>query len=323
MPGQAEIFLAQAELAERRSPLYARLWRALADDAQVGAIVGPSPPWDTPLRLMAGLHYLVLTGAATWEGVEDVLRDHKAFLRDWVATRAVQTNEVQRCWALLPCFLEAADRAVARELDLVELGPSAGLNLVWDRYEHTYEGGRWGPLNPALRLAGAEKGQVPPALLELHPTVRSRTGIDRSPIDVTSDDEALLLRSFVWADQTERLQRLDAAIEAVRTDLPDLVQGDIVERLPELLESLDDSDALTLVWETAVLEYVPSEGRRRIYDAIARFGQDHPIAFVQTSRASSGVTAHYGLTLQLWPGGVRDEVAFATHHGDWLDWLAG
>jgi hypothetical protein len=323
MPDQAEIFLAQAELAEGRSPLYARLWRALADDAQVGAIVGPSPPWDVPLRLMAGIHYLVLTGAATWEGVDDVLRDQEAFLRDWVATRVVQTNEVQRCWALLPCFLEAAGRAVAGELDLVELGPSAGLNLVWDRYGYTYESGRWGAVNPELRLAGAEMRQVPPALLELHPTVRSRTGIERSPIDVTSDDEALLLKSFVWADQTARLQRLDAAIAAVRADLPDLVQGDIVERLPETLETFRNSDALTVVWETAVLGYVPEEGRRRIYDAIARFGQEHPIAFVQTSRASSGVMAHYGLTLQLWPGGVREEVAFATHHGDWLDWRAG
>jgi hypothetical protein len=33
------------------------------------------------------------------------------------------------------------------------------------------------------------------------------------------------------------------------------------------------------------------------------------------------VTRHYGLTLQLWPGGERVEVAYATHHGEWLDWL--
>jgi hypothetical protein len=323
MPGQAEIFLAQAELAEGRSPLYARLWRELADEAQVGAIVGPSPPWDAPLRLMAGIHYLVLTGAATWEEVEEVLRDQEGFLREWVATRGVQTNEVQRCWTLLPCFLEAARRTGARELDLVELGPSAGLNLVWDRYGYTFESGRWGPASPELRLAGEEERRVPPGLLELHPTVRSRTGIDRSPIDVTSENAALLLKSFVWADQSERLRRLDAAVAAVRADLPDLVQGDIVERLPETLESLRNSDALTLVWETAVLGYVPEEGRRRVYDTIARFGQEHPIAFVQTSRASSGVIAHYGLTLQLSPDGVREELAFATHHGDWLDWLAG
>lgn len=68
---------------------------------------------------------------------------------------------------------------------------------------------------------------------------------------------------------------------------------------------------------------MPKERRRRIYDAIARFGREHPVAFVQTSHASSGVITHYGLTLRLFPGGAREEVAFATHHGDWLDWLAG
>ena len=321
MAGQAEIFLAQAELAEGRSPLYARLWRELADDTRVAAVVGPDPAWDAPLRLMAGIHYLALTGEAAWERIGDVLVEHRAFLREWVATRGVQTNEVQRCWSLLPCFLEAVRRTGADTFDLVELGPSAGLNLAWDRYGYSFGNGSWYSAGAKLRLSGDEERRVPPQLLDLRPAVRSRTGIDRSPIDVTSDEAALLLKSFVWADQTERLDRLDAAIEAVRADPPDLIQGDLAERLPEILEGLRDSDALTLVWETAVLGYVPEDGRRRLYETIARFGEQHPIAFVQTRRASSGVMAHFGLNLQL-PPYEPEEVAFATHHGDWLDWLA-
>jgi hypothetical protein len=322
MADQAEIFLAQAELAEGRSPLYARLWRELADDARIAAIVGSAPAWDSPLQLMAGIHYLVLTGAATWEGIDDTLADHEAFLREWVETRGVQTNEVQRCWTLLPCFLEAVRRTEACVLDLVELGPSAGLNLAWDRYAYTYANGAWGPADAALHLGGEEAREVPSHLLELLPEVRSRTGIDRSPIDVTSDDGGLLLKSFVWADQAERLERLDAAVAAVRADPPALVEGDLAERLPEILEGLRDSEALTLVWETAVLGYVPEESRRGLYETIADFGERQPIAFVQTRHASSGVTAHYGLSLQL-PPHAREEVAFATHHGGWLDWLAG
>jgi hypothetical protein len=322
MAEQSKIFLAQSELAEGRSPLYARLWRELADASAVTAIVGPEPAWDAPLRLMAGLHYLVLTGAATWDGTDDALVDHKQFLREWVATRGVQTNEVQRCWTLLPCFLEATRRAGAEALDLVELGPSAGLNLVWDRYGYSYAHGGWASPGATLHLSGNEGRHVPADLLERRPAVRSRTGIDRSPIDVTSDAGALLLKSFVWADQTERLERLDAAIAALRADPPELIKGDLAGRLPGILEGLAGSDALTVVWETAVLGYVPEEGRRRVYDTIARYGERHPIAFVQTRRASSGVTAHYGLTLQSPPGGL-EEVAFATHHGDWLDWLAG
>jgi hypothetical protein len=151
--------------------------------------------------------------------------------------------------------------------------------------------------------------------------VRSRTGIDLDPIDVSSDAGALALESFVWADQTERLRRLDAAIAAARADPPVLVQGDIAAALPELLDGLGDSSALALVWETAVLGYLPVERRARVYDAVLQAVARRPVAFVQTRRASSAVMAHYGMTLQVPPDDRREELAFATHHGDWLDWL--
>ena len=141
MTAQADVFLEQAALAEDRSPLYARLCRRFAEHEAVRAIVGPSPAWDAPLRLLAGLHYLVLNAEAEWEGVDGALGDHRAFLTSWVAEQGVQTNEVQRSWTLLPCFLEVARRTGAAAFDLVELGPAAGLNLVWDRYRYRYRHG--------------------------------------------------------------------------------------------------------------------------------------------------------------------------------------
>jgi hypothetical protein len=138
---------------------------------------------------------------------------------------------------------------------------------------------------------------------------------------VTSEDDALRLRSFVWADQTERLERLDAALAAVRADPPELIRGDAADLLPETLDSLRGSSALTVIWETAVLGYFTEGNRQRVYDTIDRFGERHATAFVQTRRPSDGVAAHYGLTLRLPPGGERIELAFASHHGEWLDWL--
>ena len=212
MGDHAEVFLAQSELAEGRSPLYARLWREFAHDSGVAEIVGPDPGWDAPLRLSGGLHYLVLTGRARWDDADEAIGEYRDFLREWVANRRVQTNEVQRCWMLLPCFLEAARRTGATAFDLVEIGPSAGLNLVWDRYRYSYVAGNWGDPAAGLYLRGREERLVPAPLLELHPEIRSRTGIDLSPIDVTSENDALRLKSFVWADQIERVERLDAAL---------------------------------------------------------------------------------------------------------------
>ena len=83
----------------------------------------------------------------------------------FVAEQPVQTNEVQRCWALLPCVLEAAERLDASTVDLIELGTSAGLLLFWDRYRYRYESGEWGPAAARLELAGEERGRVPARLL--------------------------------------------------------------------------------------------------------------------------------------------------------------
>ncbi|MGZ4394165.1 MAG: DUF2332 domain-containing protein [Gaiellaceae bacterium] len=311
MSGRRQVFLDQAESAARRSPLYEELWRSLAEEPLVDGIV-EEYSWDTPLRLSGGLHYLVLGGEASWDAVPEALVRHRGFLRRFVAEQPVQTNEVQRCWMLLPCFLEAARRAGAETLDLIELGPSAGLNLAWDRYAYSYERGVWGPAGAPFELRGEERRPVPAELLRLTPRVRGRVGIDRSPIDVTTEESARLLRAFVWPDQHWRLELLDSAIEAVRRDPPRLVRGDFAELLPDALAGRR-SDGLTVVFETAVLGYLDSAGRRRVYDALAASGAEGPLAFVSNP--------HEGMILQLWPGGQREEVARVDFHGAWLEWL--
>ena len=61
--------------------------------------------WDLPLRLLGGLHYLVLTGRASWDDVPEALVEEAEFLRAYVVEQEVQTNEVRRSWVLAPCFL--------------------------------------------------------------------------------------------------------------------------------------------------------------------------------------------------------------------------
>jgi hypothetical protein len=187
-----------------------------------------------------------------------VLEQRRDWLRRFVRTQGVQTNEVQRSWLLLPCFLEVARRSGVETLDLIELGPSAGLNLVWDRYGYRYEQGSWGRDGAALVLSGEERRPVPARLLTLEPRVRQRRGIDLAPLDVTRPGDALLLKAFVWPDQRERLDRLDRAVETLRAQPPVLERGDAVERLPELLaERLPG--ALTVVFQTAVRGYLTRE----------------------------------------------------------------
>jgi len=203
------VFERQAVYCDGRSPLYARVCRRLADDPRVGG-VAPDLGWDLPLRLLGGLHYLVLGGEESWDDLDAALERHGPFLRRWCAEQEVQTNEVQRSWALLPAFLSLDD---GRPFDLLELGPSAGLNLLWDRYAYRYSSGVWG--SGELELVGNDRIAPPATLFERRVQVVRRRGVDLSPVDVTTADGARVLQAFVWPDQTGRLNRLRRAIEPV------------------------------------------------------------------------------------------------------------
>lgn len=297
-----EAFRRQARHFALSSPLYERLALELGDE--------PLIPQEVdryyPLQLFSGLHYLVLSGSASWDDIGAALRDEAGFLAEWIATERVQTNEPRRCWWLVPCFLEAARRTGADEFDCLELGCSAGLNLLWDKYGYEYAGGT---LIGEPLFGGDERGR--PVPVEALPRVRSRVGVDRAPPDPRTDDGVRLLKAFVWAGQEQRLAYLDAAIEVWRRDPPEIVVGDMLEELPALLARRRD-DVPLLVWETAALGYLPEERQRRVRELL----DDAGIVFVYTGQSGDGSRDNYGLYVD------GAEVARGDFHGAWIEWLA-
>jgi hypothetical protein len=301
------------------SKLYAALARAHADDPIVAEIVGDHQPrWEAPLRLFAGVHYLDLAGVVQhpWAKLSGVLEANRDWLTRFVAEHPVQTNEVQRCWGLLPGFLRALDE---RPVDLVELGPSAGLNLFWDRYRYRYGEQTWGSPDAPLELSGEAVGGPPPELFSRRAAVRRRTGIDRRPVDVTTDHGARVLEAFVWADQVDRLERVRRAIEIARTDPPRLLEGDYVEVLPGLLAERD-LDALTVVFHSASLMYLREEDRALVASALDQEGRRGSLAWVSYEYVTSEALG-FALEVQTWPG-ERRRLALLHGHGSSLEWIA-
>jgi hypothetical protein len=302
------------------SKLYAALSRSLADDPLVAEIVGEDARWEAPLRLFGAVHYLELAGMVVhpWGKIRGVLEANRDWLARFVAEQPVQTNEVQRCWGLLPAFLTAAD---GRQLDLVELGPSGGLNLFWDRYAYRYGDFRWGGPAAGLELSGAAEGGPPRELFDRQVSVRQRLGIERRPVDVMTDHGARLLEAFVWSDQPERLERVHRAIAIARTDPPRLLQGDYVEVLPGLLAERD-LDALTVVFHSVSTVYLRSEDRERLDEILAREGGRGSLARVSFEVERDEPTFYgFALDLETWPGEAR-RLARLDGHANSLDWVA-
>ena len=248
----------------------------------------------------------MLAERASWEDVGGALRDETDFLRDWVATERVQTNEPRRCWWLVPCFLEAARRTGAAAFDCLELGCSGGLNLLWDRYGYEYAAGA---LEGSPVFRGEEQGR--PVPVDALPPVRSRVGVDLAPPDLRSEEGVRLLKAFVWVGQEQRFADLDAAIDVWRRDPPEIVVGDLVDEVPGLLGSRSD-DVVLLVWETAVFGYLPEERRERARALLAAAD----CVFIHTGQPQDGSHDYYGLYVD------GEEVAHAEFHGAWIEWLA-
>ena len=282
--------------------------------------------WDVPLRLFGAVHYLELAGiepyalSGEWSDFRSALERRRDFLARFVREQAVQTNEVQRCFALLPAFLELAQEHGAATLDLVELGPSAGLNLLWDRYAYAYRAGRWG--SSELTLQGVEYSPVPREVLERRVQVRRRLGIDLSPVDVTSEHGARLLHAFLWPGRVERAQRLRKAIAILRREPPTLVRGDYVELLPTVLAERD-GEALTIVFQTASTGYIGAERRAELRAVLEEAGRDEPLGWIST-RAVEELEEDrhdsYELEVALWPGGERRFLLRCDFHGNWIRW---
>jgi hypothetical protein len=232
----------------------------------------------------------------------------------------VQTNEVLRCWTLLPAFLVAARRAANRPLDLIELGPSAGLNLVWDRYRYVFGERTWGNPEAEVELVGEVRGPFPLELLDTDVVIGGRIGIDRHPVDATTDDGARLLCAFVWPDHPDRLQRLQLAIELLRAEPPQLLRGDYVELLPELLAERD-LESLTVVFSSASTQYLSDDEYARLRDTIRADAARGTLAWVAAEPPRERPLSDTELRLRQWPRS-EELLARVHYHGRWLEWLA-
>ena len=312
------------------SPLYAALMTAMADDWDAG---GPTravcagwqdaqPGSVVQLRLLAGLHRIVLRGdapdlaayyrnlggtlapAGVWPQARDVIAGHVDELRDGLGL-APQTNEVGRAAALAVGLADAVWRSGVERVRLLEVGASAGLNLLVDRYAVRLDDGRvLGDGGSALLLDGAH-GPIEPALLE----VVERRGCDLSPIDAGSPDGALLLSSYVWPDHPHRFERLQSALAIARTDPPRVEAASAGEWLEQALaeDAADagDDPVLTVVWQSITRMYWPAEELARVQAALDAAARRLPrLAHVAMEYGPADVGAR--LTVDVWRDGAPD-----------------
>ncbi|WP_294321362.1 DUF2332 domain-containing protein [uncultured Sphingomonas sp.] len=337
-PTNRDAFLQQAAFcAAMDAPVTARVCTALAEaltrDSETGWRTldwpGEPIPDALPLRLVGGLHALARTGSdpaltALFAGRGDavatlrrVLVDHDAALLPWL-DGPPQTSEPMRSGVLMTGLLAVA-AAHGPRVELLEIGSSAGLNLLIDRYRFDLGGVRVGPEDAAVTIRPDWRGAPPPAVPV---AIRSVRGVDIQPLDATDFTVATRLAGYIWADQPERQARLSAAIAMQRARPVDLVQGDAVDWLRDRLAEPQAKGTTRVLLHSVVWQYLGDARRGAITammdDAAARATPDRPLAWVRME--PDRVLQRQELHVQHWPGQPEPRMLATAHaHGAWIE----
>ena len=183
----------------------------------------------------------------------------------------MQTNAPGRGVAVRLAMHEIA-RRVRGPVTLLEIGPSAGIQLRFDRWALHTAGRRFGPADAPLTLHPHWRADHPPPDLDDIPPVRDRLGVDLHPVDATDPEQRQWLQALVWPEHRDRFAELATALDAVAADPPTILQGDAIEMLPRLdAERLPD-DIPLVVFHAMVRVHVPAERRAAFDAAIAALG---------------------------------------------------
>lgn len=325
------------------APITASVVRAMLPLMQGNSAVGrrirewPGLPLEDamPLRFAGGLHYLCLSGAegrlaplyagsvhdqpAVDALVAAVVADHDAALLPWF-DGPPQTNEAGRSASLMAGLLWLASRGGTR-VEISEVGASAGINTMMERYHFDLGGTIAGPPASPMQIRPEWRGPPPPSA---RVDITEIAGCDINPADLGDPAQALRIKAYVWPDAPERLARMDAAIALAGERRPDVVAADAADWVAARLARPQQAGVTRVIQHSIVWQYLGDARRAAITAMIeaagARASTDRPLAWqmLETNRA----TFLHELTVRHWPGDGAPRVLGHAHaHGAWVEWL--
>lgn len=232
---------------------------------------------------------------------------------------APQTNEVARSAYLYPGMMVVA-RETGLPISLFEVGASAGLNLFSDQFSYSFAGMSFGKQGTAVSLRPEWQGPLP---MGAEPKIVGRKGCDLNPLDVREAQDRERLVAYVWPDQPDRIERLQAAIELARGTEVAVERAEAAQWLEDRLDGPGTPGEVRLVYHTIAFQYFPEPSRRRIETLMARAGaqstRQAPLAWLYLEPSQEGERP--SLTLRLWPSGTRRILARGDAHGRRIEWL--
>jgi hypothetical protein len=290
----AEAYRHAGDVAATTSTLHARVAAAVSGSDEALAAISALPARGRqPAQVLAAVHDLALAGrapalaeayargdadAAATAAIGTLLRstDDVAAV---AARRRTQTVDTAGCAVLYPAVGEAARRAGAGAVGLVDVGGSVGLNLHVDRVGIGYDDGRTlgDPSSPVQLTASVVGGRpVPTGSV---PEVVARIGVGPDPVDVTDSDDVRWLRACVPPDRLEDAARLSRELGLAASAPPVVLRGDAVDLLADAVAQVPGG-ALPVVTTTWALSALRPARRQQFLDRLVAAADGRSVAWV-------------------------------------------
>ena len=292
--------------SENDAPCTARIIRSLPKVRETQTLLGKRMrKWSgltlkdaLPLRVTGGLHHLALTGtddrlsdvysgkitdqAAIDAIVLDMVERHDAVLAPWL-DGPPQTNEAGRSASIMAGLLWLSQRVHPR-FELFELGASAGVNTMIDRYFYMLGDTAAGPTASPMRISPEWRGEGSPPPPPEDFAILSVKGCDVAPIDLSDPDAALRLKAYVWPDAPARMERIDAAIALAAQQKPDVIAMDAALFVERMFRQDQHDGTTRAMFHSIMWQYMPSETQDAITAMFeehgARASVDQPLAWI-------------------------------------------
>ncbi|MBA2876321.1 DUF2332 domain-containing protein [Thermaerobacillus caldiproteolyticus] len=320
------------------SDLYEHLALNVAEDDELLEIASYARPGQSvPNLLFGAVQYLLLKGKEheLREYYGSIVKNPKDFkqsfpyFRDFcllyrkeiisvLKNKFVQTNEVRRCAYLYPsfCFIY---HLVKQPLSLIEIGTSAGLQLIWDQYCYSYGSHeKYGNINSTVHITSEIKGECRPFLLPQSPPVVSRVGIDLHINHLSNREDYLWLQALIWPEHRERMELFEQAAHCLKKQPIHLIEGDGIELLPEIARQIPENTSIC-IFHTHVANQIPNDAKYMLVEHIKELGKTRDVFHLYNNMWDFKLHLDYFID-----GREYNEIVAETDgHARWFRWELG
>lgn len=287
-----------------------------------------------PNMLLGAVHHLLLRSKSHSlalyypniveepKDLTDVFRHFVNFCRTFrediiniLQTKRVQTNEVRRCAYLYPSFAYIYEQ-VKKPLAFIEIGTSAGLQLLWDQYSYSYQSDDvYGMKQSPVRIMSEVKGGNLPFLPKDSPPVSHRIGLDLHINDVSHRKDYLWLLSLIWPEHHDRRELFKQAAKCIHMEDLHLIEGDGIKLLPDLSKTIPPSSVIC-VFHTHVANQFSVAQKHQLLNEIKSIGQSRDIFHFYNNMWDGNLHLDYYIQGKE----HRHTVGQANSHGKWFTW---